>query len=95
MPPVGTVRRRVLVTGRVQGVGYRMWCKRRADELLLAGSVRNVPDGRVEVIMEGDEASVDALIAWCRHGPRLARVERVEVMDEEPRGLAGFHVGSA
>jgi acylphosphatase len=90
---VETVRRRVLVSGRVQGVGFRMACAREAGAAGLAGRVRNLPDGRVEAVFEGPVAAVDALVAWCRLGPRSAAVRDVRVADEPLTGASGFAVG--
>lgn len=87
-----TVRRRVVVSGDVQGVFFRATCRDEARRRGLAGAVRNRPDGRVEAHFEGDPAAVDEMVEWCRHGPPLARVATVEVSDEEPRGERGFSV---
>jgi acylphosphatase len=86
------VRRRVLLTGRVQGVWFRESCREVADRLGVAGSVRNCADGSVEVIAEGPPQEVQALVAWCRQGPRAAEVTGVEVTEERPEGLVGFRV---
>lgn len=86
------VRRRVVVTGAVQGVGFRASCVRRARDAALGGWVRNMPDGTVEAEFEGTPAAVDALVAWCRVGPPLARVDRVDVEDGEPVGATNFTV---
>jgi len=86
------LRRRVEVYGRVQGVWFRGSTERRARALGLAGWVRNRADGSVEAVFEGSQSAVDAALAFCREGPRGARVERVEVSEEEPEGLAGFEV---
>jgi acylphosphatase len=88
----GVVRRRVVVEGRVQGVGYRVSCARRAQEAGVGGMVHNLPDGRVEAVFEGPPASVDALVAWCEHGPSFADVRRVRVFDEFPIGETAFRV---
>ena len=80
----------VFVTGRVQGVFYRSTCAAAARQLGLAGFVRNLPDGRVEAAFEGPDADVDRMVAWCRHGPELARVDAIEVLDEPLRGDAEF-----
>jgi acylphosphatase len=85
-------RVRVRAWGRVQGVFYRATCSRRARELGLAGSVRNVPDGSVEAILEGDDDAVETMIAWCREGPGDARVDGIEVTDEEVTGASSFVV---
>lgn len=77
-----TVRRRILVAGRVQGVGYRAACHTVATASGLGGYVRNRDDGRVEVVAVGLPASVDRLVEWCGIGPRGARVEHLEVASE-------------
>jgi acylphosphatase len=88
----GVVRRRVLVSGRVQGVGFRVSCARTARQAGVAGFVRNLPDGRVEAVFEGPPAAVEQMVAWCRRGPALARVARVEVREEPPLGDRHFRV---
>jgi len=90
--PGTTVRRRVLVSGQVQGVYFRDTCQYLAHEAGLAGWVRNLPDGRVEACFEGLPAAVDRLVAWCRVGPRQAEVQAVEVLTEAPRQERGFRV---
>src|SRR5262245_63393223 len=85
-------RVRVTVSGRVQGVFYRASCARLARDRGLAGSVRNRPDGRVEAVFEGPDGSVDEMVDWCRRGPDLARVDEVEMADEEPVGEGGLRV---
>ena len=87
-----TVRRRVVVHGHVQAVGFRASCARRAMMAGLAGWVRNTDGGDVEAVFEGPEPSVDALVAWCREGPPWARVDNVELAHEHPRGEAAFQV---
>jgi acylphosphatase len=85
-------RRRVVVHGHVQGVFFRDTTRRLAVRHGVAGRVRNRADGAVEAVFEGDAAAVERLVAFCREGPRGARVERVEVEEEEPEGLRGFSV---
>ena len=87
------MRRRVVVHGRVHGVGFRASCARRAIELGLAGEVRNRADGTVEAVFEGERAAVEALVAWCRAGPPMARVTGVDVAEEAPAGARSFAVG--
>ncbi len=86
------VRRRVLVSGRVQGVWFRESCREQAMAAGVSGSVRNLADGRVEAVLEGPPAAVDRVVAWCREGPRRARVDAVVEVDEPPVGEVGFRV---
>jgi acylphosphatase len=75
------VRRAVVVHGQVQGVAFRHYTSRRALELGVTGWVRNLPDGSVEGVFEGDEAAVNALVEWCRSGPPAARVDRLDLRE--------------
>jgi acylphosphatase len=84
------VRRRLLVSGRVQGVFYRAGAEREAYRLRLAGSARNRRDGRVEIVVEGLREAVDEFVAWARLGPPRAEVTGVEQTDEPPTGAKGF-----
>jgi len=68
----------VFVSGLVQGVGFRHNLYRKALKLGLSGWVRNLPDGRVEAVAQGERPAVEQLLDWCRHGPALARVDRVD-----------------
>lgn len=86
------VRYRVLVSGVVQGVGFRDACRRTAERQGVSGWVRNRPDGSVEASFEGPAEAVDALVEWSRHGPRSAEVKQVRVQAEPPEGLNGFQV---
>ncbi len=88
MSPV--VRRRMVASGRVQGVFFRDSTRREAQRLGVAGSARNLADGTVEVVAEGEADAVDRLEAFVRAGPGHAEVDRVEVRDEPPEGLRGF-----
>jgi acylphosphatase len=87
-----TIRRRIVVHGRVQGVWFRGSTQRQARALGVTGWVRNCADGTVEAAFEGRADAVQRAIAYCRQGPPGARVERVEVADEPPEGLTGFEV---
>lgn len=83
----------ILVTGRVQGVGYRAFAQGEAVRRGLAGGVRNLEDGRVEVQVEGARPAVEALIEALRRGPRLGRVDDLQVLWEAPTGRqVGFHI---
>jgi acylphosphatase len=86
------VRKRVVVEGSVQGVGFRASCAAQARAYGVSGTVRNLPDGRVEAVFEGAPESVAALVAWCEGGPRFAHVSRVQVADEEPLGERAFRI---
>jgi acylphosphatase len=79
------VRARIKVSGMVQGVGYRYFVRNTADALGLNGYVRNVPDGSVEVVAEGDRGVVNALMRELRMGHRYARVTAVDIVWEEPK----------
>jgi acylphosphatase len=83
---VGKARVRVVVSGRVQGVAFRQSAADEAARLGVNGWVRNLPDGRVEVVGEGEQAAIEALVAWCKRGPRLARVDDVRITREPFRG---------
>jgi len=80
----------VLVEGDVQGVFFRDECRKQAERVGVSGSARNRSDGRVEVVLEGDEAAVTRLVDWCRQGSTRSQVTGVEVTEEEPEGLSGF-----
>lgn len=86
-------RVRVVVTGDVQGVGFRASCARQANALGVTGWVRNEWDGSVEALFEGAAAVVDAMVAWCHDGPPMAQVTGVEV-STPPEGTLerGFRV---
>jgi len=82
-----------VVSGVVQGVGYRQGCRHVARSLGLVGWVRNVPDGTVELLAQGDESSIDALVTWVWDGPSLARVSGVESdVVAEDRTLTDFFI---
>jgi acylphosphatase len=82
---------RVIVTGRVQGVGYRAWVEQEAGVRRLSGWVRNRRDGSVEALFSGDAMAVDAMIEACRAGPRMAMVQDVTAADAPTDGeLRGF-----
>jgi acylphosphatase len=86
------IRRRVIVHGHVHGVFFRDSVRRLAVGAEVAGWVRNNWDGTVEAVFEGDAAAVERLVAFCYEGPHGARVDRVELFQEAPEGLAGFTI---
>jgi acylphosphatase len=87
-----SIRRRVVVHGRVQGVFFRDSTEREASRRGVAGWVRNRDDGAVEAVFEGSADDVCALLEFCEGGPSSADVERTETSEEEPEGLSGFEV---
>jgi acylphosphatase len=82
----GTVRARITITGRVQGVAYRASAQDEGLRLGLVGLVRNRADGSVEALVEGSRQAVEEFVRWCRSGPPAARVLDVEVAWSEPSG---------
>lgn len=86
-------RVRIWVSGRVQGVSFRANAQRSAAALGLDGWARNLSDGRVELLAEGEAGKVAAFVEWCQRGPRWARVDELRLVEEAPTGEAtGFHV---
>ena len=81
-----------MIYGFVQGVGFRFSVQRAALSRGVAGWVRNRADGAVEAVFEGEPDDVEALVDFCRRGPRGAVVERLDVDEELPEGLGGFRV---
>jgi acylphosphatase len=90
----GVIRRRVIVHGYVQGVGYRYTARAQASRLGVGGWIRNRADGTVEAEIEGEEASVATLLEWFAQGPPGAIVERTDVSELEPTGDHAFRVTS-
>lgn len=86
-----SVRRvHVIVRGRVQGVYFRDYTKRQAQDLSVNGWVRNLPDRSVEAVIEGEAGSVEAMLAWLHGGSPRSTVTAVETEEEEARGEQGF-----
>ena len=87
------VARRILISGRVQGVGFRVFAEAKALVEGVHGHVRNLPDGRVEIQLEGDQEAVDRIESALRRGPAGARVENVRVEPISPSHRAtGFYI---
>jgi acylphosphatase len=80
-------RRHVWIRGRVQGVWFRQATRRTAEQLGLAGWVRNLPDGRVEAVFEGEASAVESALEFVRAGPAQARVVEVEIREEPPQDV--------
>jgi acylphosphatase len=85
-------RKRVIVSGAVQGVFFRDSCRATAAAQGVSGWVRNLPDRTVEAVFEGETRAVDQLVDWAHEGPPAAHVEQVQVYDEQPQGLTAFEV---
>ncbi|MDO9107181.1 MAG: acylphosphatase [Methylovulum sp.] len=87
-------RVKILVSGRVQGVYFRLFTQNKAKHFAIKGSVRNLPDGRVEIIAEAEHVTMEKFIKWCHKGPVTARVDDVEIIelqaDEPP--LTAFEI---
>lgn len=82
----------LLISGRVQGVGYRAWFEDEALELGLDGWVRNRSEGSVEALVHGDARKIDDLIRACHKGPPMARVDKVQVEAAQYDGIHGFRI---
>ena len=89
---MGDIRRRVLISGRVQGVGFRWWTRGEAERLGVRGWVRNKADGSVEAEIEGDPALVSEFLDALRRGPSGAVVEAVDVTERPVDGEPGFRI---
>ncbi len=84
---------RVLLMGRVQGVGFRAATRRQAESLALQGWVRNLSGGQVEFVAEGPAGAIEQLLAWSRQGPPSARVDNLQNTEQSPTGqFVGFVV---
>lgn len=79
-------RAHVLISGRVQGVSFRYYTMQEAQSRNVEGWVRNLWDGRVEAVFEGEQEAVEQMLAWCKHGPPSAQVDDVQITNGEPSG---------
>ncbi len=86
------VRKHIVVRGRVHAVGYRAWCLRIGRSMRLRGWVRNLDDGRVEVVLEGERDAVERAVPMITGGPPLAAVRDFAVTEEAVSGEEAFHV---
>jgi len=83
----------VYISGRVQMVAFRANTQRMATRYALTGWVRNLHDGRVEAVFEGEGENVEAMVVWCRKGPTLAEVEHLDIIEEPFEGReTAFHI---
>ena len=85
-------RRRVLISGLVQDVWFRATTAKRAVSAGVHGWVRNLDDGRVEAVLEGSADAVNEVLEFCSRGPEMARVDRIEVVEESPENLKSFKI---
>ena len=83
---------RITVTGKVQGVGFRAACAREAKSIGVAGAVRNLADGSVQVVAEGTTAQLEALTRWCHRGPAFAVVRTVDLEPVPPSAMKSFRI---
>ncbi len=86
------IRTHLWISGKVQGVGYRLSAQNEARKLGVNGWVKNLPDGRVEAVLEGEKTAVEQMMQWCRQGPTSAVVKDVQVQEEPPENLSQFQV---
>ncbi len=84
--------KQIIVSGKVQGVFYRVSTKKRAGELGLSGLVRNLENGNVEIIATGGDNALNELVNWCKRGPDEAEVDNVAVKNLPPRSFDGFSI---
>ncbi len=82
----------VYISGQVQGVFYRAYTQAKAEELGINGWVKNLPDGRVEAVFEGEDEQVDEMMRWCYQGSPASRVESVAINEEEFENIQDFQV---
>jgi acylphosphatase len=82
----------VFISGRVQGVGYRLWSVRQAKQLGLNGWVKNIPDGRVEAVFVGEKEALNQMIQLCYSGPHSAQVTKVLTKLEKPQKFTTFEI---
>jgi len=84
---------KILVSGRVQGVYFRLFTQNKAKHFAIKGSAKNLPDGRVEIIAEAGSMAIEKFIKWCHKGPVTARVDHVEVTELQPdEALTSFEI---
>ena len=82
----------LIVSGRVQGVGYRYSAINQANKLGIRGYVKNMPGGTVKLEIEGTDTAVELMLKWCRKGPGTAHVENISIYEGSPKGYKTFQV---
>lgn len=82
----------IVVSGKVQGVSFRVATKAVADQLSVKGLVKNIPDGSVYIEAEGDDFSLESFLEWCHEGPLQASVQKVEVVEAEVKNYRNFEI---
>ncbi len=85
-------RVRVLISGKVQGVGFRYFTKLEAKLLGLNGWVKNLDSGKVEAVFEGDKKKVEKMLEWCEKGPPVSMVKEIKEVEDKVEGLVGFAI---
>ncbi len=86
------ISRRVVIKGRVQGVMFRASCAQEAKREKIVGYAKNLPDGSVEVLLEGDADAVEKVLSWCHQGPPSARVDTVNIHNVPTSNYSDFSV---
>jgi acylphosphatase len=86
------VTKKIIVEGKVQGVNFRNYAKRLADELLIKGQIRNLPDGSVEIITTAEEGILQQFIDWCYEGPPSAKIEHVITENQTLKWFDDFRI---
>ena len=82
----------ILIRGKVQMVFFRHSMKQKADELNITGWVKNMPNGQVEALLQGEEKNINKLLEWCKHGPSAARVDDVQTTEIKKELLPTFTI---
>ncbi len=83
---------RLLISGKVQGVWYRKSSSIKANELNLKGTVRNLEDGRVEMVVSGEKEDLKRLVNWCKRGPELAVVDNIDLEEIDYQNFSDFQI---
>ena len=86
------IQKHIFLSGRVQGVGFRAFTRQQAAVLDIKGWVKNLADGRVEIIVQGEKPEVKEMISKLKEGPSFAKVEDIEINEEEPDDFSGFKI---